>query len=463
MLAVVLLTATAARAEELSFFRGDRGIARGEGALPDDLSMPGTVGWRQEVGAGHSSPCVTATAIYLTTFDGEKELATVALERATGKQLWKQVCPNERIEPYHPTSSPAAATPACDGKRVFSFFGSYGLMCYDLDGKRLWSRQMGPFRDEFGSGSSPVLVDGKVILCEDHDVDSFLMAIDAATGDIVWKTPRDFTRSYSTPIVWETGGKKQIIVSGALQLVAYDPANGERLWWMNGFARIVNTTPVRNGDLLYCSTWSPGGDTDARIGMEPFDMALKTYDKNNNQKISEDELPDGEIRSRYFRINLDQDDGINEYEWSKYAKIFELAQNNLIVIKPGKLGELTSSDVLWQYNRGLPYVPSPLVYEGVVYLIKEGGIITTLDAATGKPIKQGRAKGPGAYFASPVAGDGKVYLASDKGVVTVLEASKSWSVISSHDFGERICATPVIDGGQIILRTGKAVYAIRKP
>src|SRR6185295_9673795 len=136
---------------------------------------------------------------------------------------------------FHNEGSPAAATVACDGKRVFSFFGSFGLLCYDVDGKPLWTKKLGPFRDEFGSASSPILLDDKVILCEDHDLDSYLIAVRQDTGDTVWQTSRDgFTRSYSTPVVCQVGGKKQVIVSGALQLVAYDPDNGRQLWALDG-------------------------------------------------------------------------------------------------------------------------------------------------------------------------------------------------------------------------------------
>ena len=119
-------------------------------------------------------------------------------------------------------------------------------------------------------------------------------------------------------------------------------------------------------------------------------------------------------------------------------------------------------DVAWEYRKGLPYVSSPLVYRGVVYLVKDGGIVTTLDAATGKLLKQGRAGGAGAYYASPVAGDGKVYLASDEGVITVLKAAGEWEILSSLDLGERICATPVIHDGRLYVRSEKGVYCYKR-
>ena len=220
--------------------------------------------------------------------------------------MWKQSIHVDELEKVHAEGSPASATVACDGQRVYSFFGSFGLLCYDLDGTPVWSKKLGPFRDEFGSASSPILVDGKVILCEDHDLDSFLIAINSDDGQTAWQTPRDgFTRSYATPVVWEADGQKQIVVAGALQLVAYDPRDGRQLWTLDGFARIVNTTPANVDGTLYVCTWSPGGDTDARIAMESWSTALDLWDKNKNARLEKGELPAGEVQSRFFRIDLD--------------------------------------------------------------------------------------------------------------------------------------------------------------
>jgi len=281
-------------------------------------------------------------------------------------------------------------------------------------------------------------------------------------GEAVWQTPRDgFTRSYATPVICEIGGQRQIVVAGALQLVGYDLASGRMLWALDGFARIVNTTPAKVNDTLFVCTWSPGGDTDARIGMEPWATALQLWDKNQNSKLEDAELPAGEVRSRFFRIDLDGDQALDEGEWTKYSRLFELAQNTFVALRFGAAGE--APHVVWEYKRGLPYVSSPLVYRDHVYLMKDGGIVTLLDAASGKLVKQGRAAGPGNYYASPVGGDGKVFLASGPGVVSVLRAGERLEVLASHDFGERIAATPVIRDGRVYLRTEKALYCFGKP
>lgn len=459
--AILAATPGPALAQSPVYFRHDGGLAADdERSLPETLEAEQLV-WKQALPPGHSTPTVFGEWIFLTGHE-DGELLTMCLDRDTGRVVWRHGVRAEQLEKVHAEGSPAAASVACDGRRVYAFFGSLGLLCYGVDGTPLWTKKLGPFRDEFGSASSPVLVDGKVILNEDHDLDSFLMAVRQGDGETLWQTPREgFTRSYATPVVWEVAGRKQIVVAGALQLVAYDPSGGKPLWSLDGFARIVNTTPTRSDDTLYVCTWSPGGDSDARIAMEPWDTALQLWDADKNRKLEIEELPAGEVRARFFRIDLNSDQALDEPEWGKYARIFELAQNTLVALRPGEPGQ--PPRVAWQYKRGLPYVASPLVYRGTVFLVKDGGVATVLDAATGKLLKQGRARGEGNYYASPVGGDGKVFVASGGGVVTVFRAGPRAEIVSSHDFQERIAATPVIADGRVLVRTEKAIYAFARP
>jgi outer membrane protein assembly factor BamB len=131
-------------------------------------------------------------------------------------------------------------------------------------------------------------------------------------------------------------------------------------------------------------------------------------------------------------------------------------------VQPGDRGDVTEKNVKWVFRRSLPTVPSSVVYEGVLYMVKGSGIITSIDASDGTLLMQGRASGRGNYYASLVAGDGKVYLASESGVITVLKAGRQWDVLSSHDLGERIMATPVVAGGQLLIRTDEALYCFAK-
>ncbi|MBM82809.1 MAG: pyrrolo-quinoline quinone [Planctomycetaceae bacterium] len=462
LLAAFALASNSLSAAEPSFFRNDYGVSKGKQLLPKELASEANVVWKRALSAGNSSPCIYENVMYLTTHEGD-ELATVAVDFRTGDVLWERVCPAEKIESFHQVGSPASCTPACDGKSVYAFFGSFGLLCYDLEGELKWSKKMGPFQDEFGASSSPVIVDDKVILNQDHDIDSFLIALDKNTGDEIWRVKRpEFTRSYATPIVWKNGKQTQLIVAGALQLNAYDVDTGKRIWWFNGLARIVNPTPSISGNMLYMVSWTPGGDETERISMGPFADAAKTWDKNGDGKIAKSELPMGPVLQRFFRIDLDQDEKLNAKEWAKQARVFELAQNAMVAIKLGGEGDITDTHVAWRYRRSLPNCPSPLVYNGVVYMAKNSGILTSLDAKTGKVLKQGRLAGRGNYYASPVAGDGKIYIASEGGVMTIVKAGREWETIGEHDFGERIMASPVVVGGRLVIRTDEAVYCFGK-
>jgi len=452
-------------AQEAVYFRHDFGVAKDVNPLPSNFESDAKQLWRTPLPSRHSTPCVCGDAIYLTTFQAEEqELATVAIDRATGEIRWRQVVPTKSFEPVHATGSAATPSPACNGKQVFVFFGSYGVLCYDLDGKLLWEKKLGPFQDEFGAASSPILVDDKVILNEDHDIDSFLIALNPKNGEVVWKVARsEATRSYSTPFVLERDGKKQILVAGSLQLAAYDPATGEKLWWFNGISRIVDSTPVINKGMIYVATWTPGGDPGERISMEPFAEALSKFDKNEDKMISQEELPkDSPVLDRFFRIDLNQNKQLEQEEWKRHAGVFERAQNVAVALEPGSSGALTPQYVRWTYTRGLPTVPSSVVFDGVLTMVKDSGIVTILDIADGKMLHQIRAEGRGNYYASLVAGDGKVYLTSESGVMTVLASGKSGKILSSHDFGERIMASPVISGGVMYIRTEAGLYAYSK-
>jgi len=384
------------------------------------------------------------------------------LDEGTGRLLWRNPLVPERVEQTHQIGSPATATAACDGKRVFVFFGSAGVLCYDLDGRKLWEQRLGPFRDEYGAGSSPILFDGKLILNQDHDVDSFLMALDCATGKIVWKVARpDAVRSYSTPAIWTRDGHPEILVAGALQLSAYDPANGERLWWVNGLARIVIPTPVASGGTIYMASWAPGGDSSKRLTLDSWSTALAKWDGNHDGKLAKSEIEDREVLDRFFRMDLNQDGFLNQMEWERHAAVFSRAQNAILAIKPSGRGELPESAVIWKHARGAPYVATPVLAQGSLWVVKDGGIVTRLEAASGRLISEERVPAIGNYFASPVAGDGKVYFASEPGTVSVVAAEGDWRVISSREFHEKIYATPAVARGRLYLRTEKALYCFQ--
>ena len=162
--------------------------------------------WKVPLEGGHSSPVVAGGRVFVTAASGDR-LLTRALELANGQVVWEREAPHGGLEEIHRIGSHAQSTPATDGDLVVSFFGSAGLFCYDLEGNLLWSRAMGPFNNGFGAASSPILSNRLVLLCQDHDTDSFLMALHKRTGEIVWRTDRsEFPRNFSTPVISMASG-----------------------------------------------------------------------------------------------------------------------------------------------------------------------------------------------------------------------------------------------------------------
>ncbi|MHC1768683.1 MAG: PQQ-binding-like beta-propeller repeat protein [Verrucomicrobiia bacterium] len=314
------------------------------------------------------------------------------------------------------------------------------------------------------TGSSPVLVGDAVVLCQDHDLNSFLLALDRRTGRELWKVTRpDAVRSYSTPAVWTHQGRQELLVAGALELAAYAPESGEKLWWVNGLARIVIPSPVPSGDTVYMASWTPGGDPGRRLNLDRWATALGRWDANHDGKLARAEVNDPEVLDRFFRMDLDQSKDLDQKEWERHADVFRRAQNAVLAIKPSGHGDLTDSAIVWKYQRGVPYVPTPLVHNGIYWMVKDGGIVTRLDAATGSLLQDERLPGMGAYYASPVTGDGKVFFAGELGTVSIVSDSREWELVSSHPFEEKIYATPVLDSGRVFLRTDKALYCFQSP
>jgi outer membrane protein assembly factor BamB len=390
----------------------------------------------------------------------DKALLTLALDRATGKTLWEAEAPYKHLEKIHQIGSHAQATPVTDDERVVSFFGSSGLLCYDTAGKLVWHLPMGPFKNDLGAGSSPILVGDRVILNQDHDIDSFLIAVDKRTGQILWKVDRsEFPVGYATPVLWDVGGQKQIVVSGSLRIVGYDLETGRELWTVHGMARAVHMTPTVGPDgTLYVAGWTAGGDDNDRFDVPSFADMLARYDKNGNGTLEMDELPSGPIKDRFSMIDRDKDGHITKAEYEFMKRVFDGAKNRVLAIKPGGLGDISTSHVLWSQRKHLPVVPSPLYYRGHLFLVKNGGILTTLDARTGQPIKQARIPGPGDYYSSPVAGDGKVFLVNQRGQLTVVSGEGQWRVLHKANFEEDVYDTPALVDGKIYLRTRSQLY-----
>ena len=186
----MLFFTCAAIASDWTRFRGPNGTGVAEeGPLPAVFGPGSNVIWETRLPPGKSSPIVTETRIFLTAHHDGK-LLTIALDRSTGKEIWRRAAPSTRTEKMHRLNDEAAPTPVTDGTNVYAFFGGYGLVAYGADGTELWTRPLGPFTNFHGMGASPILVDGKLVQVCDQDLDAFVIAVDPADGEILWKQAR---------------------------------------------------------------------------------------------------------------------------------------------------------------------------------------------------------------------------------------------------------------------------------
>jgi len=452
-------------AAEWSQFRGPNGAGVSEEAsLPVEFGPDQNVVWKTALPTGKSSPVLAGNRIFLTAAEGGR-LLTLCLERATGKILWRRELIADRAEHLHDLNDPASSSPITDGKNVYVFFGNFGLASYGPDGKERWKRPLGPFTNLHGMGASPILAGEKLIMNCDQNNDSYLLAVDLNDGHTLWKTERpEVTHGFSTPIVYRpASGPAQVIVPGSYQLIAYSVETGQKLWWVRGLTWQVKSMPVIAGDVLYFNGWAPGGDPGEQADLPAFSEAIAKADKNHDGKLARDELPkEWQPTGTWEAIDLDRDGLLNERDWN-FFRARRAAQNSLIAVRLGGKGDLTDTNILWRYSKALPDVPCPLVYKGVLYLVKTGGIATSLNPASGEVLKQARLRGAlEGYYSSPIGADDKVYMISEAGKVSVLKAGGAWEVLALNDLGEDAYATPAIAHGKMYLRTRNTLYCFAK-
>ncbi len=332
-----------------------------------------------------------------------------ALDARTGKIRWEQEA--HRSKPSggrHRKNTYASETPFTDGERLYVSFGqNVGLFCYTLEGKLLWKKHWPPqpIYLDFGTASSPVVHDGRVYLLHDSEAASYVTAIDARTGDELWRTARPATglprSSWTTPFVWTNDKRTELVTLGHGMILSYG-LDGKELWRVTGMS-MPTASPLAAEGLLYVGSGSQG---DAN---RPF-----------------------------------------------------------LAIKPGASGDVTLADgetsnafVVWRHPRASGYTPSALVHQGKAYLVHDTGILAVLNAKTGEQIYKVRVGGGGHTFsASPVAAGNRVYLVDENGATFVLDGGDQYSEIARNDLDEMALASPAIAGGAIYLRTEKGLYKI---
>ncbi len=438
-------TAVVPRVREWSSFRGPAATGIGDGFKPPttwDMEKGTNIKWKTPIpGFAHSSPIIWGDKVYVTTAVSLKETKLVfqhgrvgddegggasaytkddvphswrvyALDKNTGKILWQRVA-HEGVPKTqrHVMESQANATPATNGEQIVAFFGSEGLYCYDVAGKLLWKKDLGALSSgryldasyEWNTASSPIIFKNTVILQVDIVEHSYIAAFDLKTGKEVWKTARDEQPSWPTPMIYEGQPRTELVTAAPLFTRAYDPSTGKELWRLGKHSALSTPTPVAGSGLIFIT--SGGGTT-----VQPI-----------------------------------------------YA------------IRPGGSGDITLKDgedtnefVAWSQHRGGAYIPTPLVYQDILYLCSNNGIVAAFEATTGKRVYQARlAQGGGStYSASPVAADGKLYFSSEDGDVTVVKAGPKFEIISVNKMDQLIMATPAIAPGLLVFRMQHDVVAV---
>lgn len=396
LLAVLLLNAPG-RADNWPSWRGptEQGIST-EKNLPVEWSAAKNVAWKAPLsGAGVSTPVVWGDRVFLTASDGRRndQLHILCFHRNDGRQLWHVQLFGTAPTDMYTAGGMAVSTPVTDGKYVYALFGTGDLFCLDFDGRPRWIRSLaqeyGPFRNRWGMGSSPILIDDLLVIQVDHWGQSYLLGIEAPTGKNRWKTDRAVHVNWTSPLPMRVNGRTEIIALGTERAEGYDARTGKRLWSVPGMDEQCVPTPVHHDNLLL-------------VCCERGTQGIRLADSQNKQ---------------------------------------------------------TAPSVVWKNSRAKSYVASPLYYQGCLYIPQDRGIVTCLDADTGKQLWKERLGG--SYRASPVAADGKVYITTLEGTVFVLLAGKEFRVLSRNDLKEDMVASPAVADGAIFLRGEKHLFCIR--
>ena len=401
---LLFLTPTSMGASDWPEFRGPNGLGVARAANPPSTWSDQDIRWRVAIpGAGWSSPVVKQGKVYLTSAvsvdsDKRSELQALCLSLENGAILWQT--PVFEFSPdstKHDKNTHASPTPVVTDDQLFVHFGPLGTACLDLAGRVVWRQDQLGFPPVHGSGGSPALVGDRLVFHMDGKTDPAIVALDAKTGDVIWKQMRrtDATRkfSFSTPLLVNSMGRELIVSPASGAVFGYDPMTGGEVWRVNyGQGYSVVPRPVSGHGHVFVAT--------------------------------------GFGRPKVMAIRL------------------------------GGQGDVTASHVSWETSRSGPNTPSMLVYGNYLYFVSDGGIVSCVEALSGKPVWQERVKGN--ISSSPVIGGDRFYLGTEEGVLHVLATGPTFGKLGSYDFGERIFASPALVSDALIIRTETHLYRIEK-
>jgi len=428
---VCTLTVAADESNWPAFRGGERGGVAADKALPDTWAPDKNITWQVDLpGRGWSSPVVWGDRVFVTTVEtdakvpeskkglyindvngkpqpGEHQWMVYCLDWKSGKTLWKkEAFKGEAKEAIHIKNSYASETPVTDGEHIYAYFGNVGVVCYDLDGKEVWSKKLSPHKTRLGWGpaASPALHGDRLYLLDDNEEQSYLTALDKKTGNEGWKVQRDEKSNWATPFIWKNAERTEIVTAGSGRVRSYD-LDGKLLWELKGMSVIAIPTPFAGTDFLYVSSGYV------------LDPVIKPV----------------------------------------YA------------IRPGATGDIslmgdeTSNKwIAWSLKQAGPYNPSPLLYGDYLYVLYDRGTLSCFDAKTGKPVYEKERLGGTAFTASPWAADGKIYCLSEDGETVVVQAGQEFKILGKNSLDEMTLATPAVLRGNIVLRTQSKVYRIGK-
>jgi outer membrane protein assembly factor BamB len=420
ILMVTRLTTLPSLAADWPQFRGpDANGLADEANLPDQWDAEANVKWKAAIpGSGWSAPVVANDRIIVTTAVSEGEDNQDSVHRyevhcfdlASGMPLWHRVASESKPRiPKHPDNTYASETPVTDGQRIVAYFGMTGVFCYDFDGNLLWQKDLGafPMDGDWGTSSSPAMHEGLVFLQVDNEQDSFLVALEAATGDEKWRIARDEKSNWSSPVLWTNSQRTELITSGNV-IRSYDPQTGALLW------------ELTVGGGRSCSSPAPYGDV-LLVGRED-------------------------------RSERGQGAG------------------GLFAIRAGGAGDITppegateSASVIWSNRRAAPGMASPILLDGLVYILsRRGGIVGCYDADTGKEVYRKRLAGSREFWASPWSADGKLFCPGESGATHVLAAGAEYRPLHTNQLDGRFWASSALADGQVLLRSTDTLYCIAK-
>ena len=480
-----------------SQFRGPNGSGVACKFKPPLKIIPDQPAWKTALPSGKSSPVLWTNRIFLTGVEGGR-LVTLALDAGSGKVEWKKLAPEVRFESVHAANSVAASTACADESGLFVYFGSYGLLCYSHDGQERWSKPLPTPQSMYGVSTSPIVDEKRLFLVLDDDANlpnsqlsrSKVIALDKATGNLFWETPRPYNRgAWTTPMIWQHEAGTDLVVLGNGRVYGYEPATGAEKWYVSGFAREPIAVPIAGDGRLYVSVSMQGGRGDLKLDPKPFWKAMLQLDRNGDGRIGRDEitedftlpfrpelppghpgfgmpLPSDPVKRKEAQLKIfDWRDKNHDGFWTKEEFVADMTvgfgQPNLTAIRPGGTGDITASQVAWNLQNGIPEIPSPLFYSGRLYLVRDGGILSCVNAATGQVVYRERLGAPGQYMASPVLANDHLYLLSARGALSIVKCGDKFELVCQAALNVAVAATPAIDQNSLYVRTEHAMLAFR--